>query len=369
VIFRLDRPNSVFLDKLAHLQCTLAVLHKDSINADGTWKEPVATGPFKLGEWKKGESVLLVPFEGYSARSDAPSGYAGSKKAYHPVRFVVIPDASSQRAAIESGQIHLMPFVIQDGVPKAQGELNVFLEEGLEWNILLMQTRDPLLKDIRIRKAIAHAVDVPALVKAASQGRARPNPSVVPSSSRYYSDAHKTWVKYDPAEARRLLKEAGYNGQAIMLQVNKNYPNMYDNAVIMQDMLGRVGIKVDLQLYDWPTQLANYASGNFQAMMFGYSARLDPGLGYLALTGNKDVNRGMQWDNRKADELIARANKEMDFNKRKKIFEELHALFVEDIPAINLYNHPLIDVSSKRLVGYKPWSTSKSRLFNVQLKP
>lgn len=368
VIFKLDRPNSIFLDKLAHIQCTLAVLHKDSVAADGTWKEPVATGPFKIGEWKKGESVQLVPFAGYSSRSDAASGYAGMKKAHHPVRFVVIPEASSQRAALESGQIHLMPFVIQDGVPKADGDIDVFVKEGLEWNILLMQTRDPLLKDIRIRKAIAHAVDVPALVKAASQGRARANPSVVPSTSRYYSEAHRKWLKFDPPEAMRLLKEAGYNGQVIKMQVNKNYPNMYDNAVIMQDMLGKVGIKVELQLYDWPTQLANYASGNFQAMMFGYSARLDPGLGYLALTGSKDINKGMQWDNRKADEIIGRANQELDFEKRKRIFEELHELFVQDIPAINLYNHPLIDVASKRLVGYKAWSTSKVRLFNVQLK-
>jgi peptide/nickel transport system substrate-binding protein len=369
VVFKLDRPHSIFLDKLANMQCPFDIVHKDSLNADGSWKEPIGTGPYRFAEWKKGDYVLLTPFKEYSARTDPPSGFAGRKIAYHPVRWVIIPDASAQKAAIESGGIDLMPFVIEDGVPASTARVDVQVADGLEWNILLMQSRDPLFKDLRVRKAIAHAIDLRALVKAATSDRAKPNPSIVPNASRYYSPAHQKWVAPDVEEAKRLLKEAGYKGEVVKMQCNKRYPNQYDNAVIIQSMLAKAGMNVELEVIDWPTQLGNYVKGSFRMMTFGYSARLDPGLGYIATTGDKDKHPAMQWDSRDAAKVLAEANQTSDFAKRKALFEELHGMWVKDVPAINLYNQPAIDVVSRRLEGYKVWATTKPRLFNVRVKP
>src|SRR5262249_29043034 len=101
VAFRLDAPSALFLVTMARTACGAgAIIHRDSLNADGSWKQPVGTGPFRLGEWRAGQFIDLVRFDGYAARSEPGSGLAGGKRALvDRVRFLIIPDASAARAA------------------------------------------------------------------------------------------------------------------------------------------------------------------------------------------------------------------------------------------------------------------------------
>ncbi|MFX8731478.1 ABC transporter substrate-binding protein, partial [Acinetobacter baumannii] len=90
------------------------------------------------------------------------------------------------------------------------------------------------------------------------------------------NDKFKVWPAYDPAAARRLLKEAGYNGQPIRIQSNMRPGGYNDIAVSIQAMLAAVGVNAQIEVLDWATQLQNYLVGKFQMSSFAYSARLDP---------------------------------------------------------------------------------------------
>src|SRR5690606_16099008 len=101
VVMTIDHKSAVFLDTLARTDCGMtAILHKDSINADGSWNKPIGTGPFQFKDWKRGEYVDLVAFPDYqSPGGDKPDGYVGAKQpGFDELRFVVVPDPSSVKA-------------------------------------------------------------------------------------------------------------------------------------------------------------------------------------------------------------------------------------------------------------------------------
>src|SRR3989442_12652450 len=101
------------------------------------------------------------------------------------IRWMVVPEAAAAKAALYSGQVHLLYTLLPSDLEelKASPGVTVHQVEGLGWAALLLQTRDPLLKDVRLRRAIAHAVNLDRAVQASAAGLARPNPSVVPRSS------------------------------------------------------------------------------------------------------------------------------------------------------------------------------------------
>ncbi|MGO4816743.1 ABC transporter substrate-binding protein, partial [Cupriavidus sp. 2MCAB6] len=115
--------------------------------------------------------------------------------------------------------IDILPSLAAADIPelKARPEIKVSSSPTMMLNTILLQTRDPLLANVKMRQAIAAAIDTRELVKAVSEGLGQPNASVVPTESRFYSKEQARLHSYDPAKAARLLKEAGYAGQPIVL--------------------------------------------------------------------------------------------------------------------------------------------------------
>src|SRR5690606_37074329 len=141
-----------------------AILHKDSINADGSWNKPIGTGPFQFKDWKRGEYVDLVAFPDYqSPGGDKPDGYVGAKQpGFDELRFVVVPDPSSVKAGLLSGALDAAQIARTD-FAELREDKRVHLEYPQEAakHVLLFQTQDPLLGNVKMRQAIAAALDIP----------------------------------------------------------------------------------------------------------------------------------------------------------------------------------------------------------------
>ena len=119
VVFRLDRPNSAFLDQMASLQCLTAILHPDSVARDGSWIAPIGTGPYRIAHWQRGEYVEIERFPGYHARREPADGYAGGRVALaERVRFMIVPEASVGQSALQAGDIDILPRVSPGLVPR-----------------------------------------------------------------------------------------------------------------------------------------------------------------------------------------------------------------------------------------------------------
>jgi peptide/nickel transport system substrate-binding protein len=370
VVYQLDKPSGLFLASLARSDCGgTGIVHKDSLKADGTWDKPIGTGPFVFNEWKRGEYISLTKNPRYSNLDVGHvDGYTGSKRPLvNEVRFVIVPDDSTAKVALQRGDVDIIQDLAYiDAKPmQAVKGIQVKWAPVMSVTALLMQTRDPLLSNVKLRQAIAHAIDYAQLADGVSDGLMKPDNSLVPLVSPYYGDAEKEGWSYDPALSKKLLQEAGYKGQEFKIMATKRYPQAYDAAVIMQAMLQAVGINAQLDVTEWATQLDRYNSGNYQMMSFPFSARLDPSLNFEMMTGNKDKQPRKVWDNPEAIKLIADSAVATDKAVRQAAFDKLHKMFLADVPSIPLYNG--LDVGAYRdsVSGFSPWSVKQARTWEV----
>lgn len=372
VVFTLDQPNGLFLASMSRPDCGGAgILHPDSLAADGSWKSPVGTGPFTFSEWKPGQYVLLKRFQDYSARAeDKPDGFTGNKKALvDNLRFMIIPDASSAKAALLSSNVDMLPDVTASDAQelKALPGIQVSASPIMAICGLLFQTNDPLLKDRRIRQAIARSLDYGQMVRTLSNGLSQPNNSAIPRTSAFYDGVAKQGYTFDPTEAQRLLKEAGYRGQPIKMIVNKRYQQMFDMGVLTQAMAQASGLNIQMETLEWGTQLERYQSGNYQMMSFSYSSRLDPALGFDSLMGDKAKEPRKVWDNPQAQALLRQATRESDTAKRQALFDQLHSMMIHDTPMVIIYNGTVTGALRDSVKGYHSWPVAKPRLWGVSL--
>ncbi|WP_226951234.1 ABC transporter substrate-binding protein [Rhizobium terrae] len=369
LVFKLDQPNGMFLIHLANVACNVWAASPKNVGADGKWiaNSAIGSGPFKLGEWKKEQQIVLTRFDGYKPSKAPGSGYSGDRSVYiDSARYVVIPDKSSAEAALFAGQVDIMqtvPAARMDDF-KAKGA-RIIYAPGLSFTAILVQTKDPLLSDVRIRKAIVQAIDMKQIAEVKTAGLTGYNPSAVAQSSVYFDNAFLDWPTYDPEAAKALLKQAGYKGQPIKLQTNSRYPGMYDNAVLIQASLSAIGMNVQLETLDWAAQLDNFLAGKFQLQSFGYSPLSDPSLRYVGLIGDKATDPSSQWESKEAEALNVAAMRETDIGKRRAIFKQIHALMVKDLPIFGLYYTPIIDAVGPKVHDYKVWPLDRVRAWHV----
>lgn len=371
VVFQLSRASATFLDMLARTDCGMAgILHRDSFKADGSWDKPVGTGPFRLDAWVRGQYVDMKRYEGYvSPPGDERDGYLGLKQAHvDHIRFLVVPDLATMKAGLGAGNLDIADIPLSDiSEFKTNPRLRALPGATAAKFAMLFQTRDPALSNVKLRQAIAAAIDYEQLVAAMTEGEGQPNNSAIYPHSEFYSDIQRKGYTYDPERARALLRESGYRGEPIKLVANKQ-TQVFPPAVMVQAMLQAVGINVTLDVMEWGTQLDRYNTGNYQMMSFSYSPRLDGALSYESFTGDKETQPRKTWDNPRALALLREALTVADPARRQALFDELHTLQLEDVPLIITHNRIDVGATGAHVEGYQPWLTSTPRLWGVRVQ-
>ena len=371
-VFRLSRPQPLFLAQMASVQCgQSAILHPASVKADGSWHAPIATGPYRLERWVRGEYIDLAAFPEYARRPEKRDGLGGGKIAYAPiVRWMVIRDGSARLAALVKGQIDVMPETTSAELRQVARypQLRLATAPGAVVNALLIRPTTPYLADARIRRALALSIDRRELATLATVGTGSPNASMVPANSPHHRGLHRTALNPNLAEARKLLTEAGYEGEPIELMTNRRYSDMFDQALLVQAMARRVGINLQIKVTEWATQLDAYGSGDFQLMSFSYSARAEPTLTYASIIGDGHKNARKQWGSPAAISLLAEAGRADDDDERQRIFDDLHKLMLQEVPLVALFNPADNNAIRADLEGFRSWSIGRARLWGVRRK-
>lgn len=370
VEFRLTQPHPMLLTQMAAVQCGGgAILHPDSVDASGRFKEPIGTGPYRLGTWDRGRYIELVAFEDYQPLAGDPDGYAGMKTPYADrVRWIVIRDDAARRAAFIKGQVDVLPWLSVSELPEMREQPGVTLETSptLGVNVLLIQTQDRTMANPLLRRALAYSLDYAAITEIVSGGIGTQNASMVPVVSPYHSAAHRRRYAYDPRRARQLLAQSGYGGETITLLTTRRYRDLFDQSIMIQSMAREVGVDIQLEVLAWTALLDRYQSGNYQLISFAYSPRTDPCLNYGAMLGDRQKSRRKVWGNTRAITLLESACLTSDSAHRQSIFDRMHTLMLRDIPLVVLFNPGVASAVSNQLQGFETWPLVRERLWNVR---
>lgn len=251
---------------------------------------------------------------------------------------------------------------------KKRPEVQLSITPTLSLTGILLQSKDPLLEDVRIRRALALSLDTKEIADAVMEGTASANNSALPIGSPFHRAVEDQGYTQNIAEAKKLLVEAGYKGQAIKLIANKRYSFVFDSAVLVQAMAQAVGLKIDIEVLDWAAQLERYSKGDYQAMAFVYSARLDPSLSFEVLTGPKATQPRKVWDNPEAQQMLQQSMLTIDTAKRQALFDEMHRRFIADVPMIVLFNGSELSALRNNVKGYAGWLYPEPRFWGVSLQ-
>ncbi len=325
VIFHLKQPDPTLLQNL----CFASILNEKAVkDAEESGEiRPIGTGPFMFEEFRQNEKVVLVKNKDY---------FLGEPK-LDKVEIYFISDLSSIEIAMKNGEIHMAPALYEkqwlDKMKKNKDIILDISQNGVFWGLYLNTSFD-IYKNINLRKAIAHAIDIEKYAKSRPYTAKVPK-SVINSSIRGSFDAR---YDYDPEKAKKYLKEAGYpNGVKLPEMTIPNITAVQMGSEFIQEELRQVGIELPLKTVDAasmreivysnqnPSNVVGLAGLGeaiipFRSMFYGPSSIGKPTAIYNVTHFNE------------ADELIEKAETEINREKLddlyKQIVEKIHDAYV-----------------------------------------
>lgn len=250
--------------------------------------KPIGTGPFELVDSVPGSYVKLKRYDGYRPNTSFQdrTGFGGYKQAcLDTVTFRIVTEPGARVAGLKTGELQGVEDIPAKSLPDLKGDKNVKILPLQNWwiQITYPNTSAPPTDNLMFRKAVQAALDMDEIMDAASDGNYKLNVGFQFPNQPDYTDAGKeTYNIKDPAKAKQYLAESGYHGEPVILLTNKDYPPMYNSALVMQQELQAVGINAQMKVVDWPTsvQLSQKPDSGWNFFYTGWGTQ--PALGALA---------------------------------------------------------------------------------------
>ena len=372
VQFTVKAPTITLLVFMSNPYGTQCIVPKEEVEKQGgTLTRPVGTGPYKFVEYVPDKQVIIERNKDYKGSNLPTSGTGGQKPAYvDRIKFVPIKDAAVRTMALKTGEIDFSLRVAWEEIDELKKDPNIvtYVGPGTAYVMLQFGVNTSTNKFIRMadfRRAIGYCLDLQELVDGSVFGNSVVNPSLVNVVHPFYSDAHKKGFGKDLKKAKELLKKVGYDGTPVRVAVTKIYLNTYKTAILVEQMLGEAGIKVQLDVKEWPALLQDSNSGKYDILSFIASGVSDPSLNMSRVHSQRNF---VGYKNERLDALVEKAEATNDFATRKKLYEQVHEIMLADVPLLKLYDHSVAPAARKYVKGFKPWPyTADYRLWQVWL--
>jgi peptide/nickel transport system substrate-binding protein len=361
---------------------------------ENAFRNPVGTGPFKFVEWVKDDHITLEAFDGY---------WKGRPKLDRLI-FRVIPDPSARLLALEVGEVHGIEFPNPADFDRirAKKELKLMSEPGMNVGYMGINSgygykdankngkRDlnerwektpgyyePLTKK-KVRQAINYAIDKQSIVDNIYMGTASMAKNGMPPFMLGYNDDVQDYP-YDPAMAKKLLREAGYpNGFEVTLYVMPvSRPYMFDPPKIgeaIQSYLADVGIRVKFYQVDWGTYLQETQYGKHQMCLLGWTGdNGDPDNFMNVLYGPNATSIGTAgnygfYNDMKAQELLTAALQTFDTDKRAEYYRKVQEMIHESANWVYIAHSNQNLVFRSNVYGYVMHPTSRKFFYPVWIE-
>ena len=333
VVIRLASPDADFLFQLG--QATAVIVEPGTVATNAA--QPVGTGPYRLGSWRRGASLQLVAWEGFREPATIP---------FSPVTFRFIGEPAAQMAALMAGEVDVFPRVTERAEARFRGnaQWRVQISSSRAKTLVAINHRRKALADVRVRRAIAVAIDRQAVLKAGQLGHGTPIGSHYTPDAPGYVDL--TAVNpYDPERAKALLKEAGVPLPLNLVMTVPPTPYARQGAQVVMAQLAKVGIVVRLQQVEWAQWLqGTYRNHDYDLSIVSHVEPLD--LGNFA---RPDYYWGYR--SPKFDALYRQLVSTVKEDERLKRLAEVQRLLADDCVLAWLYQPHWVSVSRASITG------------------
>jgi peptide/nickel transport system substrate-binding protein len=329
---------------------------------------PVGSGPFKFVSAVQDKEVIVERNHDYWAdRMNALSVLPVGTQRIEKIRFTVVPDTITSALELKKGSADLASNVVTlDMVHTLEAEPNLKVESGGGSPVIYVtfNVTDPLLKDKRVRQAVACAIDRQAIVDAIWRGQARMANTLLPVGHwAAATDAELAKYPHDAARAQRLLEEAGFPAGRDGVRMRLTIKTSTDEttrlmAAVLQQQLRAAGIRLEIRSAEFGTFYADVTKGAFQIYALRWiGSNEDPDIfRYAYGSGSmppKGGNRG-RYSNARVDALLAEASATSDRAVRKKDYVEVQQILAEELPGIPLWYPNNEVVHTRRVVNVQP---------------
>jgi peptide/nickel transport system substrate-binding protein len=368
------KPWPVFLNHIAQRQAAMyppkEYAGKDTAAIS---KSPIGTGPYKFVRWTKDEEIVMEAFP----------GYWGGEAKIKTVVFKPIPDDAVRVAALQNGEIDVAVNIPPHMAGIIDKHPKIFLSTApsIRTIQLMIYTHQMDAEhkptgpyagptaDKRVRQALAYAIDADEVIKSVMDGKAVRVATMLPSMHFGY-DASLKPIKQDVAKSKKLLAEAGFpNGVEITLNGPQGrYVRDKEVAEAVAGQLNKAGIKTTLRTYEFVNYLNNmvyvHKAGPVWLIGWGHPT-LDAEAIYVPLF--KSPNIFVNWYNADFNGMVEEAQSTMDEKKRLALYHRINKLWIEEAPAIPLYQQIDLYGANKRLT-WKARSDELIRAYDMALK-
>ena len=355
-----------FVPILAHLTHPGAAINSErAVREMGAnfANHPIGTGPFKFDSMSLGDNIELVRFE----------DYWGLRPGVDRITFTVIPEGTNRLIAVETGAADIAFEISPHHLPRMIREPNLTYDRAAvpRFHFLGFNHQSPTalpLRDLRVRQAITHAIDIEALVDIVYQGLGRitHGPLVgIPGVVEFEP------VEFNLDRARQLMAEAGYaDGFAVTLWCTVDNQQEVDKAVIIQNMLAQIGIRVEVVSLEFATFLHGVTVGQHDMYVLSWNnISADPDYGMtLWHSSNIGGSNRFRYHNPEVDRLLDLGRQELNPVARLAIYEEVQRLIVADRPAVFILHGEELVALSPNVGGFVNFPIRISRLNTVYFR-
>ena len=358
IVITLNRAYAPLLAHLALPNGFAAIMSKDSIATPLT--QFVGTGPYMFKERKPDQYVQLVRFDGYSARKETASGYAGQRVALlDELRFIPVPNANTRVEGSLSGQYHFADLLPVESYARLESAPNVraVLTAPFGFPYLVLNTKQGPLANVALRQAVQRALN-----NADMLGAGFGDPKFYSADANHYAKntpfysmaGTEHYGKGDAKGAAALVAAAKYDGTPIKILTSQQYDFHYRIALVMAENLKAAGFKIDMQVVDWSTLIQRRNDPALWDIYITHSAVLpEPTLTPPQLG---DGAPGW-WSSPAKDAALAAFNAETDPKKRGALWGNIQSVVFTEVPYIRVGNFNSVTARSAKLDGYvaMPW--------------
>lgn len=343
LIVRLDKPWTGLLSNLV----AVAIIPKDSHESQKT--NPLGTGPFKFLQYDNSQQVVdLQAF---------PEYWEGPAK-LQTLRVRVISDTNALQAELRSGRVDLspLPTSMSPDAIKLLGQdpnLQVLQFTGSNINLLTFNISQPPLDNVKVRQAIAHAIDRESLIRDLLLGQAKIAHSILPEDSWAYTPGQV--YAFDPARSKQLLDEAGFRdpdgdgpqprfSKPIVFKISGSSVSARNYANVIMDYLKAVGVPVLIETAELNTLLDQLRQGQFQIYYGQWVGGNQDPIFYKDLFATSEIpsqqrpsrNRS-RYSNKELDVLLDEALNTFEREKARELYQQIQEIVSRDVPVFPLW--------------------------------